>query len=249
MYSLLDIRGLMHLLPPSLPPFCHDNRREGLSGGILSGGIYGQLTLHPSVAIAPTALLQVEPGSHLILGAGVCIGSGALLHAHGGTLEIESGASLGAAVLLVGSGKIGANACVGSMVTIINPAIAPGDVIPAGVLLGDSSRSPELSFNSTPLIKAPTILSVNGAALIGAVGNPTVEPLTSASSHSSPPDATIPDSPPHTLTQNGTVPHGKVDALTLDLQQGRNAQTVPGTAALNELLTALFPHRQEFEQP
>lgn len=207
MYSLLDIPGLMHLLPPSLPPSSHDNSREDLDGGILSGGMYGQVTVHPSVTIAPTALLQSEPGSHLILRAGVCIGSGAILHAHGGILEIESGVSLGAAVLLVGSGKIGANACVGSMVTIMNPAIASGDVITAGTLLGDSSRSPELLVNF------------------------------------------VPNSQPHSPTQNGTVPHGKVDALTLDLQQGRNAQIVPGKAALNELLTALFPHRQDFEQP
>ncbi len=217
----------MHLPPPSSLTSRHYNSREHINGGILSGGIHGQVTVHPSVTLAPTALLQAEPGSHLILGAGVCVGSGTVIHAQGGILEIESGVSLGSAVLLVGSGKIGANACVGSMVTIMNPAIASSDVISAATLLGDASRliepSPEQIFGSEPL---PPELPNPSAA--------NAQPVTSA--------------------QNGAEPNGNVDSHPPDShppdsQEGRGTQLVTGKAALNELMTALFPHRQHFDQP
>jgi len=193
----------MHLPSPSSLPLRHYDSCDDIDGGIFSGGSHGRVTVHPSVAIAPTALLQAEPGSHLILAAGVCVGAGAVLHAYGGTLEIESGVSLGAAVLLIGSGKIGANACVGSMVTMINPAIAPGDVIAAGTLLGDDSRAIEPSPAPSPA------------------------PLSA---------------------QNGADSNGKLEAHTLDSPAEHGTQPVTGKAALNELMTALFPHRQHFDQ-
>ncbi len=193
----------MHLPSPSSLPPRHYDSCDDIDGGIFSGGSHGRVTVHPSVAIAPTALLQAEPGSHLILAAGVCVGAGAVLHAYGGTLEIESGVSLGAAVLLIGSGKIGANACVGSMVTMINPAIAPGDVIAAGTLLGDDSRAIE----------------------------PSPEP-----------------SPAPLSAQNGADSNGKLEAHTLNSPAKHETPPVTGKAALNELMTALFPHRQHFDQ-
>lgn len=216
----------MQLPPPPSLPSRHYNSCEDINGGVLGGGMHGQVTVHPSVTLAPTALLQAEPGSHLILGAGVCIGSGAVLHAYGGMLEIEPGVSLGSAVLLVGSGRIGANACIGSMVTIVNPAIASGDVILAGTLLGDTSRSIE-----------PSPEKISGA-----------EP--------SPPDLPNPSADqaqPVTSVQNGVGSNGNsngnVGTHTPDSQEGRGTQLVTGKAALNELMTALFPHRQHFDQP
>jgi len=205
----------MHLPSPSSLPPRHYDSCDDIDGGIFSGGSHGRVTVHPSVAIAPTALLQAEPGSHLILAAGVCVGAGAVLHAYGGTLEIESGVSLGAAVLLIGSGKIGANACVGSMVTMINPAIAPGDVIAAGTLLGDDSRA----------IEPPPKPSAKLAPESSAKSSP--EPLSA---------------------QNGAASNGKLEAHTLDSPAEHGTQPVTGKAALNELMTALFPHRQHFDQ-
>ncbi len=197
----------MHLPSPLSLPLRHYDSCDDIDGGIFSGGSHGRVTVHPSVAIAPTALLQAEPGSHLILAAGVCVGAGAVLHAYGGTLEIESGVSLGAAILLIGSGKIGANACVGSMVTMINPAIAPGDVIAAGTLLGDDSRA--------------------------------IEP---------PPKPSAKPAPEPLSAQNGAGSNGKLEAHTPDSPAEHGTQPVTGKAALNELMTALFPHRQHFDQ-
>lgn len=102
--------------------------------------ISGDVTIDPSAAIAPGVLLQASPNSQIIIGAGVCIGMGSILHAYEGTLEIEAGANLGAGVLVLGNSRIGANACIGSTVTILSASIEPQHVVLAGSLIGGSGR-------------------------------------------------------------------------------------------------------------
>lgn len=102
--------------------------------------VSGDVRVHASAAIAPGVLLQADPGSQLVISAGVCIGNGAVLHAHGGVLEVEPGVTLGSLALLVGCGRVGAYACIGSRVTLVNPAIEAGQMIAPGVLMGDHSR-------------------------------------------------------------------------------------------------------------
>jgi len=102
--------------------------------------VSGDVLIDPSAAIAPGVLLQADRDSRIIIAAGVCIGMGTIVHGSKGTVAVESGASLGAGVLIVGKGKIGANACVGSMTTIINSDIEQGQVVPPGSLLGEDSR-------------------------------------------------------------------------------------------------------------
>jgi carbon dioxide concentrating mechanism protein CcmN len=102
--------------------------------------ISGNVTLDDSAAIAPNVMLQADPGCHLIIAAGVSIGSGCVLHAHNGTLEIDTGATLGSGVLILGSGKIGANACIGSRATLIDSSIEPEYTVPPGAIIGDRSR-------------------------------------------------------------------------------------------------------------
>ena len=102
--------------------------------------VSGNVTIDPSAAIAPGVLLQADPESQIIIASGVCIGMGAILHAHAGILEVEEGANLGTGVLIVGKGKIEANACIGSMTTILNSSVGAGKVVPPGSLIGDPSR-------------------------------------------------------------------------------------------------------------
>ncbi len=102
--------------------------------------ISGEVMIAPSAAIAAGVLLQASPNGRIVIGAGVCIGMGAILHAYEGTLEVEAGANLGAGVLIVGRGKIGVNACIGATTTILNRSIEPGQVVAAGSLIGDESR-------------------------------------------------------------------------------------------------------------
>ncbi len=105
--------------------------------------VNGNVTIHPGAAIAPGVLLQADPESQIIIGAGACIGMGAVLHAYQGILEVGESANIGTGVLIVGKGKIGTNACIGSMTTIFNCSLESGQVVAPGTLLGDSSRPTE----------------------------------------------------------------------------------------------------------
>jgi carbon dioxide concentrating mechanism protein CcmN len=102
--------------------------------------ISGEVIIHPSAVLAPGVILQAAPNSKIIIGPGVCIGMGSILQVSEDTLEIEAGANLGAGFLMVGKGKIGANACIGSASTVLNCSVQPGQVVPPGSLLGDVGR-------------------------------------------------------------------------------------------------------------
>lgn len=102
--------------------------------------VEGDVSIDPSAAIASGVILRADPDSKIIIAAGVCIGLGSILHAHQGTLEVGAGANLGAGVLVVGKGKIGENACIGTITTIWNDSIEPWQVVPAGSVIGDRGR-------------------------------------------------------------------------------------------------------------
>ncbi|MGJ3252891.1 MAG: transferase [Elainellaceae cyanobacterium] len=101
--------------------------------------VAGDVTIHPSAAIASEVLLQANVGSQIIIGEGVCIGAGSIIHAYQGILEIRSGVTLGTKVLIVGSGYIGANACVGSHTTIFDCSVEEGECVPSQSLIVDES--------------------------------------------------------------------------------------------------------------
>lgn len=100
----------------------------------------GDVQIEPGAAIAPGVLIQADPGSQVVIQAGVCIGVGTVLHASGGLLHVGEGAILGAEVLLIGQGTIGANACVGTASTVMDRSVGAGQIVPPGTLLGDQSR-------------------------------------------------------------------------------------------------------------
>ena len=101
----------------------------------------GEVIIHASAVIAPGVIMQAAPNSKIIIGSGVCIGMGSILQVDTGILEIESGANLGAGFLMVGAGKVGTNACVGSATTIFRASVESGMVVPAGSIIGDNGRS------------------------------------------------------------------------------------------------------------
>lgn len=107
--------------------------------------VSGDVVIDECAAIGPGVILQADAGSRIVIAAGVCIGMGAILHAHQGNIEVEAGANLGAGVLLVGTGKIGANACVGAATTVFNSSIQPTSVVPAASIIGDTSRQVALT--------------------------------------------------------------------------------------------------------
>jgi carbon dioxide concentrating mechanism protein CcmN len=117
----------------------------------------GNVTVHPGAVVACGVILRTDAHSQLIVEAGVCIGMGSVIHARNGNLILEAGASLGAGSLIFGHGKIGANACIGSLTTILNPEIAPEQIIPPGILIGDTSRRIDDMGSSHQRIQAPAV--------------------------------------------------------------------------------------------
>ncbi len=111
--------------------------------------VSGDVTVDPSVAIATDVLLIADPGSRLVIGAGVSIGDGSIIHAHHGTLAIGEEAILASEVLVVGKGRIGSRSNIGPKSTIFNGDVEPGQVIPAGSLLGEQGRQTTSSADTT----------------------------------------------------------------------------------------------------
>jgi len=101
---------------------------------------HGDVVVFPGAVIALGVLLQADIGSQIVIRSGVCIGLGSVIHASGGIIIINDGANLGAGVLLIGSVTIGARACLGAAVTVIDSVVAPGMILEAGTLVGDRSR-------------------------------------------------------------------------------------------------------------
>ncbi|MEM7553134.1 MAG: transferase [Cyanobacteria bacterium P01_A01_bin.84] len=110
--------------------------------------ISGEVNIHPSAVIAPGVILQAAPTGKIVIGPGVCIGMGSILKVNEGTLTVEEGANIGSGFLMIGAGKIGANACIGSATTVFKSSIESGIVIAPGSVLGDNSRKITLEEES-----------------------------------------------------------------------------------------------------
>lgn len=214
---------------PPLQPLC--NPQSYVSGDV---------TIDPSAVIGPGVLLAAEPNSRIVIAAGVCIGMGTIIHAQEGSLEIESGAVLGAGVLVVGAGKIGANACVGSCTTLFYSSVESKQVIFPGSLIGDKSRS--------------------------TVDVTTVE-VTSQETKETQPKPEPPVTPPpenHDLSVDSeqlepekTEVQSQVSEVANESQPTQLEVEVPTNASvqvygqlhLNRLLLTLFPHNQSLKPP
>jgi carbon dioxide concentrating mechanism protein CcmN len=210
--------------------------------------ISGNVTVDPSAVIAPGVLLQADPGCHLVVAAGVCIGMGSLLHACRGRLELEAGATLGSGVLLIGSGKIGANACIGSQTTILDSSIAPGQSVPPGSLVGDRSRQIAIA-DATVVMKdaavAPSVGQTDGVAASGSIPKPTPELIPESIPES------IPEPTPESTEPNSSAAahQSSSEATEQDHPQGQSQgqPQVYGQAYLERIMITLFPHRQSLD--
>jgi carbon dioxide concentrating mechanism protein CcmN len=186
----------------------------------------GDVTIHPSAAIAPGTILRADPDSQIVIGAGVCLGMGVVIHAYGGAIAIEVGANLGAGVLIVGTGTIGANACIGGATTIFKASVKPLQVVPAGAVLGDTSRHLEEEEE----IPEPDVADLNGHVESRAE-DPWSEMLPE------PPEEPKPSSP----------------KASEDSQKNEAPQPpgnpVYGQVRVNQLLFTLFPHKGNSTNP
>ncbi len=179
----------------------------------------GDVVIEPGVAIAPSVLLQADPDSQITIRSGVSIATGAVLHACGGLLTIEPGATIGSCVLIIGAGCIGTTACIGAEATILNPAIAPGEIVPPKALLGDTSRQVDLSAASDPA--APGSVSTDAASV--SPGCPQSQRAVDSAA-------------------SGTA--ASVGGLSTTAPISLATPPVYGRAALQQLLAIMFPSRQ-----
>lgn len=213
--------------------------------------IRGDVTIHPNAAIASGVILQAEPGSRIIIAAGVCVGMGAILHVYEGTLEIEEGASLGAGALIIGQGQIGTNACIGSMTTIFNASVPSNEVIQPHSLIGETGRQVVLDNPETPPIdaSAETELTFGGETPNGATPAPNTTADSKLESEATETEVTQTESsskaPLPKTTDSPTVP---ASALASD-RPSENTSIVYGQDYINHLLTTLLPHRQALNRP
>lgn len=179
--------------------------------------VSGDVTVDEGAAIAPGVILKAEPDSKIAIASGACIGMGTILHARGGTLIVEAGVILGTGVLVVGAGKIGANACIGSGVTILNPSIENSQMLAAGSLIGDGSRQITASVEAPQPAKPPVEVPATAEA--------NSEPVTEQIAQS------VPESAKEERSPEATVSVG----------------IMHGQAHINTLMTTLFPHRAYFK--
>ncbi|MEM9161724.1 MAG: hypothetical protein AAGC54_01475 [Cyanobacteria bacterium P01_F01_bin.4] len=231
----------------------------------------GDITIDPSAAIASGVVLQALPGAAIHIGPGACLGAGVVIQAKGGSVVVEAGASLGTSVLIVGCGRIGQAACVGPASTLLNPQVAPNAVVPPNALIGDHSRSCSVSSEatvsgqtSTGKTSPETSSSGNFSSGNFSSGNFSEAPSGSSASPVTPqpvaPRAVdipeIPSRQPSTYQAPANGPYGQAGVPDLNGTPNGMAKETNGALAVNgsakvygraqvdNLLSALFPHRQ-----
>lgn len=189
--------------------------------------VQGDVTIDPSAAIAPGVILRADPDSKIIIAASVCIGTGSILHAYHGILEVEAGANLGAGVLVVGKGKIGTNASIGALTTIWNASLEPFQVVPAASLIGDKGRQ---VADLSPSIDAP---ETNPASV-----STTDEESINGQSPINP-----------TPVSSGTIDEGSSVEPKADSPTSEEETPVYGQGSLDRILKTLLPYNQPLNRP
>ena len=229
--------------------------------------VEGNVSIDPSAVISAGVILRADPDSKITIAAGVCIGMGAIIHAHKGTVEVESGASLGAGVLVVGKGKIGTNASIGSLTTIWNHSVESLQVVPSASVLGDKGRplpeesqpTPDTLEQKPQELSSPvpensfTTESVNGQV-----------PSTSNTVATDTTDTTQTNSIETNSTETNTIDTNTTETNTTETNTTETIEaettpesqtespapktqpTVHGQGSLNRLLDTLFPYNQSF---
>ena len=195
--------------------------------------VEGDVSIDPSAAIASGVILRAATDSKIIICAGVCIGIGSILHANQGILEVEAGANLGAGVLVVGKGKIGANACIGSLTTIWNASIEPWQVVPSSSLVGHNGRQVAEVSSASPTRREATVPDVTPE-------NPSPTGQESLNGQVLSTKAIVsPD-----LTDEDSLSESTAEAATPE-----ESPSVYGQGNLNRLLKTLFPYNNQSLNP
>ncbi|MEL6136840.1 MAG: hypothetical protein AAFR42_05460 [Cyanobacteria bacterium J06628_6] len=199
----------------------------------------GDVFVAETAVVGAGTVLQALPGSRVQIDSGACIGAGVVIQAKAGPLVVESQASLGTGVLIVGRGRIGRGATVGPASTLIDPAVSPHTVIPPNTLQGAGQGA------------GPSVPSVADAEQASSFNphqpsGPQSVPLT--------PRATTPIEPrpvepkpvetAYGIYGNRADSNGNSYSTRRETSLATRNSYVYGRDQVNGLLSALFPHRQ-----
>ncbi|WP_414413349.1 hypothetical protein [Synechococcus sp. R8-2] len=194
--------------------------------------VSGEVQVEAGAGIGAGVLLRANPGCRIHIGRGACIGMGSVLHACGGSLIVEAGATLGMGVLVIGQGTIGKNACIGSETTVLNCSVLSQAVIPPGSLLGDPTYGFDLQeAGGSKLTPAePSPAEVEGA-------------------QKTLPEPSPPPSSPVANVEKQTRRWQEAAEQTQEKSgsprtKTRNLNGIPGHSELDRLLGKIYPYRQ-----
>jgi carbon dioxide concentrating mechanism protein CcmN len=209
----------MIYLPPPQPTINKDIR------------ISGDVEIHPTASLAPGVILQAAPEHKIIVGADACIGMGAIINAAQGSIEIGSGAILGAGVLIIGASKIGSNCCIGTSTTIFQSDVATMVVIEPGSIIGDGSR--QADKNSHKQSETQSSKNSKNVNHVGVKYDSKSDSVDKPQHQSVQNSNYVPDSPSVTPVETAT-----------QNPLNQNKKPVVGQLYINELLITLFPHNK-----
>lgn len=205
--------------------------------------VVGDITIHPSAAIAPGAILLAAPHGRIEIAAGACIGMGVILNAGQGEITIEEGASLGPGVLIIGPCHIGANSCIGGLSTLYATSVPDMEVILSGSLLGAPHDQERPSAPVMPPASPPTSQPVELDSDPWSTG--TTEPAPSPA----PPSEPSPRPDPPTPVPEPAPPSDQSSAAPqpdhADSQQSE--RLMKSKLMINQLLVTLFPHDEQIQ--
>jgi carbon dioxide concentrating mechanism protein CcmN len=121
--------------------------------------VMGDVTVDSTAAIAPGVVLQAASGSRIIIEKGACLAGGVCIQSRQGILKVGAGASLGANVLIIGHGTVGADACISPSSTVVNPQIAQSVILPPCSLIEPASQVATRQVNASQAIAYPVAAS------------------------------------------------------------------------------------------
>lgn len=210
--------------------------------------INGDVIVHPSAALAPGVILQAGPNSRIIIGAEVSIGMGTVISAYQGSIDIASGATLGAGVLIVGASAIGSNACIGTATTIFNSSVDSMAVISPGSLIGDISRKYNIQENQNNNHQSPEIKETSPTAKVSQKNG--WQPESNSDSELNSHTAEVSSKTPKASVLDSEV----ADTTKVDFESEKNGSeveknpnSVVGQVYINQLLLTLFPNYQSLK--
>ncbi|MEL6472120.1 MAG: hypothetical protein AAFQ74_20520 [Cyanobacteria bacterium J06623_4] len=225
--------------------------------------VVGDVTVDDTAAIAAGVVLQASPGSRIVIAPGACLAAGVCVQSRKGVLTIGAGASLGANVLVIGSGNIGQNACISAASTLLNPQVADAEVVLPGTVVGDSHGGSDA--NGAARYGSAQTLDSNGFGASEDFKNTFVAPPPLGPRAIETPDLSDQNGQyvDPAAAQNGSYAHGSyqsngyqnngVQLNGNQLDSPNNSQSaitvrsndrVYGRDQVSQLLSTLFPHRQ-----